>query len=134
MKEKGTDVLSQVANKTNSEFVQIAIVFAVLAIVIAIPLYRLVIKARKEALQAKKDTLDQYIKREGLLIDVIKENSTAISELTTMIKNTNDKCNACKTEQTSIMQEVLFETRETRSMVDRATAIMIERGHLENVG
>jgi hypothetical protein len=90
----GSEVLTEVAKNTDSSVVLIAVVIAAVIILIAIPMYRMMSKKDLEK-------FDKYTQREGQIIQVVKENTAAISKLTQILEVNNRNCETCKAEQTS---------------------------------
>lgn len=99
MSETGMNALGGIANKTSNDILLLTIVVAIVAIIVAIPLYKLIIKSTATRRQ-------QEINRECKLLDVIEGNSTVMAELKTLLTSTNTNCNSCKTEQLAHFQRL----------------------------
>lgn len=90
--DQGMDVLGTVAAKTTNDVILSMIVVAVVLIVLAIPVIKLISKASMERRQ-------QELNREALILDVIKENTSVQAGLKTLLEQNNKACDECKTEQ-----------------------------------
>jgi hypothetical protein len=114
-----SDVLTRVAQKSDSMFVLLAIIIAMVAIVIAIPILK--IMAKRDIEKAKKDLekLDKYTQREGQIIHVVQQNTEAFTKLVTMLEVNNRNCDNCKTEQTGLWIKANDKLNSILTIVDR---------------
>lgn len=103
----GIDNLTDIANSTTNDAIVMAIVIAIVVIMVLIPLVLIYNKRDKERLQ-------QYIQREGQILQVIKDNSEAyrqtssvMTKLTTLLENNDKHCDDCRAEQLSRYNDIL---------------------------
>lgn len=120
-------VVSQVVTKTSSELILFFILVVVVVLVITIPLVKI-------ATKYSSDKREQKFKREQLLIDVVKDNSSIIAKLTTIIESSNQNCTACKLEQTDMMATILAKQEQVVQKVDVVAAVMLDRKEGERNG
>jgi len=89
--------LGQIASQTNNDAILLVIVIGIF-VVIGIPLYLKLEKSRK----------DSESKRESILINVVKENSTAIVKLTTLLEHSDQNCDKCKADQMDHFRDITY--------------------------
>lgn len=89
------DAIGSIVGKAQSEL----FLFLILLII-------LVIIAMKPLLAYFRSKKEQEAKREQNILTVITGNSTVMSELKTLLKETNDNCKDCKAEQLEAFQRV----------------------------
>jgi hypothetical protein len=109
------NVLGAVVGRTTNDVLLLMVVIAVVAILIAVPLYKVVAKASTERRA-------QEIAREALILDVVKGNSAVMAELKGLLKETNENCGACKTDQVAFFQRI-------EDKQDLSTSILNEIRH-----
>lgn len=84
------ELLKELTQKTNSELILFFVLF-IIAMVAIIPLYRMMLKDKKEKLKVEADSLntrqDKYIEREREIIKVITANTEVMAGLKTTIEN-----------------------------------------------
>jgi hypothetical protein len=93
------DVLTTVANRTTNDILLLMIVVAVVAILIAVPLYKVIAKASSER-------RIQELNREALILDVVKGNSAVMAELKSLLQESNDNCDNCRAAQLSLFKRL----------------------------
>ena len=74
-------LLEAVTSYTDSSL----ILFFVILAALVLPLYGLLLRDRKYARQHEKDVLGHHSAREKVLVDVVKDNSAAIAQCTTVL-------------------------------------------------
>jgi sensor domain CHASE-containing protein len=79
--QHGSQLLSEVAQRSNSELIYFFIIVAVVLAIVCIPMYRMMLKERKERLIQESIRQERYIEREREIIKVISENSAVIAGL-----------------------------------------------------
>jgi len=115
------DVLNEVANNSNSSGVVLAlIVIAVVIIIIAIPLYKTLVKA--EEIKRK-----QYLERDQMIIEVIKENATAVTRLSTVLELNSKSCTDCKKEQKEQFERIHNDNNKVLAGINRVETVIDER-------
>lgn len=88
----GAKLIKEVARTTNSELILFFLIVAVLVMIIAIPLSK---QLNKNAMSK----LEKYMIREAQIINVVQQNTRAITELTIMLQTNNNHCNECRATQ-----------------------------------
>jgi hypothetical protein len=83
------DVLGQVAAKSDSAILLFFIIIAVVALILALPLYKAAVKAAETKRKQEFETTDK-------ILDVIKQNSTVITGLTVVLENNKQSCVECQ--------------------------------------
>jgi len=115
------DVLNEVANNSNSSGVVLAlIVIAIVIIIIAIPLYKTLVKA--EEIKRK-----QYLERDQMIIEVIKENATAVTRLSTVLELNSKNCTDCKKEQKEQFERIHNDNNKVLAGINRVETVIDER-------
>ena len=77
-------LLEVVAGYTDSSL----ILFFVILAALVLPLYGLLLRDRKYIRQHEKDVLAHHSAREKLILEVVKDNSAAIAQCTTVLAST----------------------------------------------
>jgi len=108
MQETGAQSINELINKTNSEIILFFIIIAILFLILAIPLSRIL-------MDNKRKGKEQDIKAQKLLIDVIKGNSDVMSQLKTVLESTNSNCAKCKAEQLMCFKRI--EDKQNANMI-----------------
>jgi hypothetical protein len=90
MNDAGT--LKEVVAKAGGDLLLFFIVLAVVIILVSVPMYIAISKAEEKK-------REHYIEREGHILNIVQINSEFLSEVRTIIKNSNDHCGICKAEQ-----------------------------------
>jgi flagellar biosynthesis/type III secretory pathway M-ring protein FliF/YscJ len=105
--------LQTIAEKTNSELIRFFVIMAVVVLAfigVMAMLYPKIMKntnARQAAdNKADQQKLDGYIKREALIIDVVKQNTEAITSLKSVLDINTRHCDTCKADQISRIGEL----------------------------
>jgi hypothetical protein len=93
------NVLGAVVGRTTNDVLLLMVVIAVVAILIAVPLYKVVAKASTERRA-------QEIAREALILDVVKGNSAVMAELKSLLQESNDNCDNCRAAQLSLFKRL----------------------------
>jgi len=94
------DVLDGITKSNNATApVLIVVIIAVVLILISIPIYKTMVKAQ----ETKRK---QYMDREQILINVVEKVSTAMTELSTVLKGSNKSCSDCKREQLAHFERI----------------------------
>jgi flagellar biosynthesis/type III secretory pathway M-ring protein FliF/YscJ len=90
--ENYKDAVSAVISKTDSEIILLMVLFLVGLVLVVLPLYRLIIRDRREqretAVKREKEKNDAEIEREKRVIDVIKENTEVMGSVKVLLKTT----------------------------------------------
>lgn len=91
-------LLSDVVGKTDGGAILLVVILAAILLVLAKPMYKLYISylERKER---------SRLASEANLLEVIKGNSTILSELKTLLTSTNENCRSCKQEQIALFRD-----------------------------
>jgi len=98
-------VYETIINATGSELNIFFIILSIALLIVAIPLCRMVLKDRKEKRKGDADAEavkhdkhlereSKFIERERLILDVIKENTIAISKLNVTLENNGEATKA----------------------------------------
>jgi hypothetical protein len=105
--------LVEISKGTNNDIILWTIVLLIGMVIVAIPIYKLAIKASNDRraceLKREKEKVSTEIKREDVLITVIKENTSAITELTGFIR--------LNSEQQTAQIKLISEREEKNSLV-----------------
>ena len=91
--------LQEIAKNTNNDAIILVIVLIIGIAVVAIPLYKVLINAQEKKRQ-------QYMEREQILVDVVKENSEIMAGLKVVLESTYSNCSACKAEQVDLFHQI----------------------------
>lgn len=95
----GVESLTKIAEKSNNDIIVLVVVLSILAIVLAIPLFKTI-----SSYWLQKGQQDN--KNQDRLIDVVERNSKVMSELTTLLKKQNQDCSVCRQEQTQKLSSI----------------------------
>ena len=94
MDKNSTDLINEVVRRTESELILFFVLLLVALLLICIPLYAMILKDRKRKGVVETTRQENYIKREALMVEVVKQNTSVISELKVTLdlfhKHTND--------------------------------------------
>lgn len=116
-----TQVAEIVARDTNSEIVQLVLIFASVITMVGIPFYNIKTKSerarqtadleakrveKEEQNRADQEKHQQYIEREAQLLDVISRNSAALASLTSVMEQHVASLTCIQGEQQLIRNEV----------------------------
>lgn len=117
---QGEAVLEKVVDKAGSDLILFMVVVAVIliaAITISVPFFKTL--AKKEAAKIAAETkrtqveaemdnakLDKYIQREAHIIQVVQDNTKAITILTGILEGSNKGCEDCKAEQFGMWKSI----------------------------
>jgi hypothetical protein len=93
------ETISNIIGKAQSELFLFLILLSIVVIVLLKPL-------AKQFIDAIATRRTQENVREANIIEVIKGNSSVMAELKTLLKETNDNCSTCKTEQLARFQRI----------------------------
>lgn len=121
----GTNILSKIVGSTTSELVMVAVIFAVVIILVGLPIYRMMTKSEEYRRQQYIDretklveTLEKSAdKRETQLIRVIERNSEVMTELKTLFTMSNDKYDLSRREQQEQYKELKKIQQEGNKML-----------------
>jgi len=94
-----------IINATGSELNIFFVILSIALLIVVIPLYRMVLKDRKERRKGDADVEavkhdkhlereNKFIERERMIIDVIKENTVAIAKLNVTLENNGEATKA----------------------------------------
>lgn len=90
MANQEAEILKEVAGKTNSELILFFILLIVAMLIILLPLYRMIMKDRKERIKQEAESSDKrqdkYIEREREIIKVITANTEVMAGLKTTLE------------------------------------------------
>lgn len=111
MENQGVGVLNTIASSTKNDILLLMIIVAIVAIILAVPLYKAIAKVKAEN---RKQELD----REALILDVVKGNSAVMSELKTLLKGNNENCAQCKIEQLACFQRLEDKQEHTTTVLN----------------
>lgn len=89
------------------------LLFMVLLAVVIIVAIKLLYKPMSDYLTLKEQKKNE---REGRLLEVIQGNSSVMSELKTLLTNTNENCRSCKSEQIAYFKR-FEEKQDTNALV-----------------
>ncbi|MDR1754197.1 MAG: hypothetical protein LBR74_04735 [Eubacterium sp.] len=78
-------VLNTVAENSGSDLLSFFVVLAVVGILIAIPIYTIILKDRKQKNQYELKRQEQEISREKYLIEIISANTSVLNELKVLL-------------------------------------------------
>lgn len=112
-------VLSQVAQKTDSVFVLLAIIIAIVILMVAIPILKIMAKRDIETAKKELEKLDKYTQREGQIIHVVQQNTEAFTKLVTILEVNNKNCDVCKAEQTGLWVKANDKLTSILTIVER---------------
>jgi len=98
-------VYESIVQATNSELILFFVIAAIVLAVVFVPLYTMVLKDRKEKRKGDADVEavkhdkhlereSKFIERERLILDVITENTIAISKLNVTLENNGEATKA----------------------------------------
>jgi len=115
------DVLDKVVeNSSANSTVLVFVIVAVVLILLAYPMYKLVVNSQTTKRK-------QYLERDGLIIDVIKDNAIAITKLCTVLEGSNKSCGDCKKEQLAHFERLHTNGSDVLSGVNEIKTIVNER-------
>ena len=101
MGQSVTTQLGDIASKTNNDILLLVIVMSLVALILAVPLFKAVSKSSKERRQLE-------LAHEKLLLDVIKENTKVNAGLKTLLETSVKDCDNCKKEQMACFTKLEF--------------------------
>lgn len=131
--------LSNIASKTNNDVILWTIVIIIGLVLVGIPIVKLFTTWYKMITTAREAQNKQEFDREHLLIEVIQKNSEVISELKSVLHNTNSKCDTCKVEQLDRIKGINESIKEhsksiskNNEVLNEVYNIILERGRVVN--
>lgn len=124
MDDKVTGVLPEVVKNTNSELILFFVVAAVVLLVLTIPTYRMIVKAREKK---RQQYMDRDKEDRKIFLDVIKENTQASTKLATVLERIDKNCSECKAEQVALFHEINNKQDTTIIAVKEVHTILEER-------
>ncbi len=117
------DKLSEIAGKSNNDIIILVIVL-IIGIILLYPMY-------KEFIKAAKQKRDYYTQEKKLLIDVVQENTKALTKLTTFIEGDTVRCQTFERALESQVSQVYEKVDKMNLLVNEIYDILIENIELQ---